>query len=103
MQPSPARFDSSLLRNFPLKIPPAAARPPREVLISEASSHRVPPAHIALVREPRSLTSMSVAVAPVAVHPDSMLSEAEEPREGTPAAGLRQVQRRNVEEVGSRS
>lgn len=28
LQPSPARFDSSLLRNFPLKIPPAAARSP---------------------------------------------------------------------------
>lgn len=40
----PAPRDSSLLRNFPLKIPPAASRPPREVLISAASSHRVPPA-----------------------------------------------------------
>lgn len=38
----PAPRDSSLLRNFPLKIPPAASRPPREVLISAASSHRRP-------------------------------------------------------------
>lgn len=44
----PAPRDSSLLRNFPLKIPPAASRPPREVLISAASSHRVPPARASL-------------------------------------------------------
>lgn len=84
----PAPRDSSLLRNFPLKIPPAVSRPPREVLLSEASSHPVPPAHSALVWEPRSPTSMSAAVAPAAVHPDSMLSEAEEPKEGTPAQPL---------------
>ncbi|KAK7831360.1 hypothetical protein U0070_024648 [Myodes glareolus] len=99
--PSPARFvtPAELSPENPSRSQPPASG-------GSDLSGFLPPrparARIALVWEPRSLTSMSAAVASAAVHPDSMLSEAEEPKEGTPAARLRQVQRRNVEEGGSR-